>query len=75
MTMWNLEKVKSLPQNLATFAGDVKGELRKVTWPSKTEVYSTTLVVIVTVLFFGTYLFLVDVVLRNLVNRIFGLFP
>ena len=69
-----LEKVKDAPQNLKIFYGDVKSELRKVTWPSKKEVYGTTAVVIVTVLFFGFYLFIVDIALRNLVQKIFGFF-
>ncbi len=69
-----LEKVKEAPRNLITFYGDVKTELKKVTWPSKKEVYSTTMVVIVTVFFFGLYLFLVDLLLRNGVQRIFLFF-
>ena len=69
-----LEKVKEAPRNLVTFYGDVKTELKKVTWPSKKEVYDTTLVVIVTVFFFGLYLFLVDILLRNGVQQIFQFF-
>ena len=69
-----LEKVKEAPRNLVTFYGDVKTELKKVTWPSKKEVYGTTLIVIVTVFFFGLYLFLVDILLRNGVEQIFHLF-
>jgi preprotein translocase subunit SecE len=69
-----LEKVKEAPRNLITFYGDVKTELKRVTWPSKKEVYGTTLVVIVTVFFFGVYLFLVDILLRNLVEGIFRFF-
>ena len=69
-----LEKVKDAPRNLVTFYGDVKTELKKVTWPSKKEVYATTLIVIITVFFFGIYLFVVDFFLQNIVQRIFGFF-
>ncbi len=69
-----LEKVKEVPKNLVGFYGDVKTELRKVTWPSHKEVRGTTLVVIITVFFFGCYLFLVDFVLRNTVRSIFAFF-
>ncbi|MDA2927923.1 preprotein translocase subunit SecE [Acidobacteria bacterium AH-259-G07] len=69
-----LEKVRDAPKNLITFYGDVKTELKKVTWPSKKEVYGTTTVVIITVFFFGLYLFLVDQLLRNMVSRIFQFF-
>ena len=56
------------------FFGEVVTELKKVTWPSKKEVRGTTLVVIITVFFFGVYLFLVDIVLRNFVRRVFDFF-
>ena len=69
-----LEKVRDAPKNLITFYGDVKTELKKVTWPSKKEVYGTTTVVIITVFFFGFYLFLVDQLLRNMVSQIFQFF-
>ena len=69
-----LEKVKDAPRNLVTFYGDVKSELKKVTWPSKREVYATTFIVIITVFFFGVYLFVVDLFLQNLVQQIFGYF-
>jgi preprotein translocase subunit SecE len=45
---------------LKTFFSEVKSELKKVTWPSRKEVYATTVVVIVTTLFFGFYLWLLD---------------
>jgi preprotein translocase subunit SecE len=69
-----LEKVKDAPRNLITFYGDVKTELKKVTWPSKKEVQMTTLIVILTVFFFGVYLFVVDLFLQNIVQQIFGFF-
>jgi preprotein translocase subunit SecE len=69
-----LEKVKNAPRNLITFYGDVKTELKKVTWPRKKEVYATTLIVIITVFFFGVYLYVVDFFLQNIVQRIFGMF-
>jgi len=69
-----LEKVKDAPRNLITFYGDVKTELKKVTWPRKKEVSATTLIVIITVFFFGVYLYVVDFFLQNIVQRIFGMF-
>lgn len=69
-----LERVREAPKNLVNFYGDVKTELRKVTWPGKKEVYGTTVVVIITVFFFGVYLFLVDVILNSAVNSIFRFF-
>jgi preprotein translocase subunit SecE len=69
-----LEKLQQLPSRTVSFYSDVKSELRKVTWPSKKEVYGTTIVVIVTVFFFGFYLFLVDSVLQILVKWLLNSF-
>jgi preprotein translocase subunit SecE len=47
-------------RRFVSFLKDVRAELKKVTWPSRSEVYSTTIVVILATIFFGFYLFLVD---------------
>ena len=39
------------------FLSEVRNELKRVTWPSQKEVYATTVVVILTSVFFGIYLF------------------
>ena len=57
-----------------TFLAEVRNELKRVTWPSRKEVYATTFVVILTSVFFGTYLWVVDLGLSTLVNRIFKFF-
>ncbi|MCX6559354.1 MAG: preprotein translocase subunit SecE [Candidatus Aminicenantes bacterium] len=44
-----------------SFIKDSRAELKKVTWPSKAEVTSTTVVVIAAVIFFGFYLFFMDI--------------
>jgi preprotein translocase subunit SecE len=45
---------------LKAFLTDVKLELKKVTWPSRPEVYNTTIVVLITTFFFGFYLWGLD---------------
>ena len=60
-----LKRILEGPQRFYRFYGDVRAELKKVTWPSKKEVYGTTVVVVLTVLFFGAYLFVVDLVLKK----------
>jgi preprotein translocase subunit SecE len=45
---------------LKTFLVEVRNELKRVTWPSRKEVYATTIVVILTSIFFGIYLFTLD---------------
>jgi preprotein translocase subunit SecE len=56
------------------FLTEVRNEMKRVTWPSRKEVYATTLVVILTATFFGLYLFGVDLALNSLVQQIFQRF-
>jgi preprotein translocase subunit SecE len=60
--------------NLRTFLAEVRNELKRVTWPSRKEVYATTLVVILTSIFFGVYLFALDGVLNIGIQWIFKQF-
>jgi preprotein translocase subunit SecE len=52
------------------FLSEVRNELKRVTWPTQKEVYATTVVVILTSVFFGIYLFMVDTILFNSVQWI-----
>ena len=56
------------------FLSEVRNELKRVTWPSQKEVYATTVVVILTSVFFGLYLFILDLGLARLVDWIFRRF-
>jgi preprotein translocase subunit SecE len=56
------------------FLVEVRNEMKRVTWPTRREVYATTVVVILTSLFFGLYLFGVDLALNALVRQIFQRF-
>jgi preprotein translocase subunit SecE len=52
------------------FLSEVRNELKRVTWPTQKEVYATTVVVILTSVFFGLYLFLIDTLFFNVVQWI-----
>jgi preprotein translocase subunit SecE len=56
------------------FLAEVRNEMARVTWPSRREVYATTLVVILTSVFFGIYLWGVDLVLNGAMRWIYGAF-
>ena len=56
------------------FLSEVRNELKRVTWPSQKEVYATTVVVILTSIFFGIYLFVLDQILLTGVQWIFRRF-
>ena len=53
------------------FLSEVRNELKRVTWPSQKEVYATTVVVILVSLFFGLYLFALDVAFDRAVRWAF----
>ena len=61
-------------ERVRLFLSEVRNELKRVTWPSSKEVYATTVVVILTSVFFGIYLFVLDFGLNNLAQWIFRRF-
>jgi preprotein translocase subunit SecE len=48
------------PKRWSKFLHEVRVEMKKVTWPSRHDVFTTTSVVIATVAFFGIFFFFVD---------------
>lgn len=60
--------------NGRSFLVEVRNEMRRVSWPSSREVYATTIVVLLVSVFFGTYLWLVDLGLDQVVSWIFRMF-
>ncbi len=59
-------KIFNYFKRLKTFLVEVRGESKKVTWPPRREVYGTTIVVVITVFFFGFYLYGLDVAMSYL---------
>ena len=57
-------------RELKTFFVEVRSELKKVTWPSRQEVYSTTIVVIFTSVLFGFYLWGLDLVFSRAMSLV-----
>ena len=65
-----MERLRRLRQ----FLIEVWSELKKTTWPGRTEVYGTTVVVIVTVLICALYLWVVDLILNMGMEAVFRAF-
>ena len=65
-----MERLKSQPQRLKEFLGDVRSEMRKVVAPSREEVRTTTIIVIATVFIFAAYFELVDFVVGQGLTRL-----
>jgi preprotein translocase subunit SecE len=53
-------KPKQWVSSTKEFWRDTSSELKKVTWPSRNEVVGTTVVVIVTTIVFGVFLWVCD---------------
>ena len=60
-----MQQLRAQPERLASFLRDVRSEMRKAVWPSRADVQSTTIVVLVTVFIFAAYFWLVD----NIIGR------
>jgi len=59
---------------MVTFLGEVRTELKKTTWPPAKEVRGTTVVVIGTSFIFAVFLWVVDILVRQVVGGIMGFF-
>jgi preprotein translocase subunit SecE len=65
-----MQQMKAQPARLGEFLKDVRSEMRKVIWPSRVEVQSTTIVVLVTVFIFAAYFWLVDNVIGRAIEAL-----
>jgi len=73
-----LDNLKESPEHVSGWFGrarrflvDVRAELSRVTWPTRREVWATTIVVILVSLLFGVYLYAVDLILSAVNASIF----
>lgn len=55
------------------FLHETRGEMRRVTWPTAIEVRNTTLITLVTMIFFAVYLYGVDQVWALLLGQLIKL--
>ena len=58
------------PERLGLFLKDVRAEMRKVVTPDRTEVRSTTIIIVVVVFLFAAYFELVDLTLGRGIDAI-----
>jgi preprotein translocase subunit SecE len=64
-----IEAVKAWPQATKDYIDELKLEMRRVTWPSRKQVESTTVVVLVCVFAFAAYFKVVDTIIEGTVTR------
>jgi preprotein translocase subunit SecE len=55
---------------LGQFIRDTRSEMRRVSWPSATEVKNTTIITLIAVVFFAVYLFGIDRVWAFLIDHL-----
>ena len=54
----------------ADFLIEVESEMRKVTWPTWNELTSSTMAVLVTVVFMGCYLYVLDILINGFMQKL-----
>ena len=63
-------KQKNWIESTRSYLGDIRSEMKRVTWPTKERVQSTTLVVIVSVFIFAAYFKIVDLAIEKTVVNV-----
>ncbi|HSB27054.1 MAG TPA: preprotein translocase subunit SecE [Pyrinomonadaceae bacterium] len=61
------DRGQSGPGRIVQFLHDVRAEMKRVSWPTITEVKNTTIITLIAVIFFAVYLFAVDQGLSRLI--------
>jgi len=69
-----VSKPKQWVASTREFFSDTSAEMKKVTWPARTEVMGTTTVVIVSTIVFALFLWGCDVVFYKAINYLFTAF-
>ncbi|HLW78473.1 MAG TPA: preprotein translocase subunit SecE [Terriglobia bacterium] len=65
---------KSFWERTRDYFFDVRVEMKRVTWPSKQEIYGTTVMVILTTFLFAGYFAICDGIFNALVRRVLNYF-
>ena len=63
-------KKSNFIESTRSYLSDIRSEMKRVTWPNRDRVQSTTLVVIVSVFIFATYFKIVDTVIERTVVKV-----
>ena len=59
-------------ENTRAYLGDIRSEMKRVTWPNRTQVESTTVVVILSVFIFAIYFKIVVQVITSTVVKAYS---
>jgi preprotein translocase subunit SecE len=64
-----IEAIKAWPKATKDYIDELKLEMRRVTWPTRKQVESTTAVVIICVFAFAAYFKIIDTIVQATVQR------
>jgi preprotein translocase subunit SecE len=65
---------KNVWLRVGDYISEVRTEMRRVSWPSKQEIYGTTIMVLLTTSLFGIYFWFCDQAFSNIISRILRYF-
>ena len=63
-------KKANILNRIGTYLTDVRGELKKVTWPTRNDLKKTTIAVIVISIIFGIYLRIIDYSFQLIIQEV-----
>jgi preprotein translocase subunit SecE len=67
-----VEKKPSWVAGTREYFNDIRSEMRRVTWPNRKQVESTTLIVILSVFAFAAYFEVVDKIFQETIQRAYN---
>ena len=65
-----MNKIRAFFDGLRNFVGEVKSELKKSSWPTRPELFESTIVVLVSVVILGVFVGASDLVLMQLMKLV-----
>ncbi len=68
------EEKKNFIESTKDYVGELRNEMRKVSWPNRKQVESTTFVVIFSVFAFAAYFEVVDTALSRVIKGVLNYF-
>ncbi len=70
----NEQSLTAKPANwlagIGQFRHEVMSEMKKVSWPARSEVINTTIIVLIAIFFFAVYLYVADIVFSYVISGI-----
>lgn len=72
-TAKDTSKKEGIPARIGAYFRNVRSELKRVTWPTRTEVFHMSLVVVFALIFFSIFIYLIDSIVTPLLVLLSGI--